>query len=35
MIPTKIAGKVTVTLEAWQDTEKYGEGQFSRGCPPN
>lgn len=33
VIPTKIAGTATVTLEAWQDTEKYGEGQFSQWLP--
>lgn len=31
--PTKIAGQVSVTLEAWQDTEKYGEGQFAAWLP--
>ena len=31
--PTKIAGQVSVTLEAFQDTEKYGEGQFSAWLP--
>ena len=33
VIPTKIAATVTTTLEAWQDTEKYGEGQFSQWLP--
>ena len=27
--PTKLAGIVSTSLEAWQDTESYGEGAFS------
>jgi HK97 family phage major capsid protein len=33
VVPTKIAGTATVTLEAWQDTEKYGEGSFAQWLP--
>jgi hypothetical protein len=33
VIPTKIAGQVSVTLESWQDTGNYGEGQFSQWLP--
>jgi Phage capsid family len=33
VIPTKIAATVTVTLEAWQDTDKYGEGSFAQWLP--
>jgi hypothetical protein len=33
VIPTKIAGQVSVTLEAWQDTDRYGPGQFSQWLP--
>jgi hypothetical protein len=33
VIPTKIAGTATVTLEAWQDTDKYGEGSFAQWLP--
>lgn len=32
-IPMKLAGQVSVTLEAWQDTENYGEGQFAQWLP--
>lgn len=31
--PTKIAGQASVTLEAWQDTGNYGEGQFAAWLP--
>ena len=33
VMPTKIAGQASVTLEAWQDTENYGEGQFAPWLP--
>jgi Phage capsid family len=33
MIPTKIAGQVSVTLESWQDTGAYGEGSFASWLP--
>lgn len=33
VFPTKIAGQVSVSLEAWQDTGNYGEGQFSQWLP--
>jgi HK97 family phage major capsid protein len=31
--PVKIAGLCSVSLEAWQDTDKYGEGQFASWLP--
>jgi hypothetical protein len=33
VIPTKIAGQVSVTLEAWQDTGRYGEASFASWLP--
>jgi hypothetical protein len=33
VIPSKIAAQVSVTLEAWQDTDRYGPGQFSQWLP--
>ena len=33
VIPTKIAGQVSVTLEAWQDTDRYGPGSFAQWLP--
>lgn len=29
----KMLGQVSVSLEAWQDTGEYGEGQFSSWLP--
>jgi hypothetical protein len=33
VVPTKIAATVTTTLEAWQDTDRYGEGSFAAYLP--
>jgi hypothetical protein len=33
VIPTKIAGQVSVTLEAWQDTDRYGQASFASWLP--
>jgi hypothetical protein len=33
VVPTKLAGQVSVSLEAWQDTDRYGPGQFSQWLP--
>jgi hypothetical protein len=33
VVPTKLAATVTVTLEAWQDTDKYGPASFAQWLP--
>jgi hypothetical protein len=33
VVPTKVAGQVSVSLEAWQDTGNYGEASFSSWLP--